>query len=96
MEGLEDGEEEERAAHEEDEGGRRHGAEADERLLRRGANDELDLMNELVSHGAEEGSSVGGNAAYQPDPIPSRVTDVEEVKAISLSPKRPQLLLLSQ
>lgn len=74
MEGLEDGEEEERAAHEEDEGGRRHGAEADERLLRRGANDELD----------------------QPDPIPSRVTDVEEVKAISLSPKRPQLLLLSQ
>ena len=44
VEGLEDGEEEERAAHEEDEGGRRHGAEADERLLRRGANDELDLI----------------------------------------------------
>ena len=43
MEGLEDGAEEELAAKEEDEGGGRHGAEADEGFLGRGANDELDL-----------------------------------------------------
>ena len=45
MEGLEDGEEEQVPAHEEDEGGGGHGAEADEWLLGRGANDELNLSH---------------------------------------------------
>lgn len=95
MEGLEDGEEEELAAKEEDERGARHGAEADEGFLGRGANDELDLSRASYS-AIEEGPCVGRCSIHQADPISGRIADMEEIKAVPLPANRPQLLFLPQ